>query len=425
MAKTETDTSLIKNSGLLDTRLKLETQPDLIYPREKQISELKKTFDNFFDDDIHVMRPRIVRGAPGTGKTTIVRYLAYKSFKEYDGDGKKIVYVPCNQYNTKRKTLNKIYYSIAQKSKENVCVGDIKEQIEQEGNDVMVVLDEFDKIMIGRGKSANIFHSLLRLSGAFSGADLSNINKETPNITFGLIGITNVFNINKYFPLEIKSYLGGSDYVKFPYYDAKELKEIMVLRARKAIKDRAWDEGTLFNIATKLVNQRGERGDAREAIKALRNAVELAEERGKAKIKEQEVSDGVDKVMVDKLYDEIKEYKVTGNLILFSILRLYKVKKEKNEGIDEFIKPTIKSTEIYNEYREIVNTNIGENEAVSERQVRNYIGDFIKSRFLRESASKGRAREVTLIEDVDLLEDAVGRFLEEEIGMYFEGKIRV
>ena len=188
-------------------------------------------------------------GNPGTGKTATARWLLRKLRKEHRVKG---LYVNCWKYPTYFSVVDRIVRELRVLGAERLTVSFKLERLQRhlDADALILVLDEIDQPPPKERNS--ILYNL---------SQIGNV---------GLLCICNSQHI--YFGLEerVKSRLNPVR-ILFPDYSQAELMSIISQRAQHALVPDCWSEKMLTRI-TRLVQ-----GDARLAIKTLRNAARLAQ----------------------------------------------------------------------------------------------------------------------------------------------------
>ncbi len=187
-------------------------------------------------------------GSPGTGKTATARWMLRKLRKEHGARG---LYVNCWKYPTYFSVLDRIVRELRVLGAERLTVSFKLERLQRHLNTdaLILVLDEIDQ------PSPKERNSILYNLG-----QIGNV---------GLVCICNSQHV--YFGLEerVKSRLNPVR-LRFPDYSQAEIVTILHRRADLALVSGCWSEQILTTIA------RLAQGDARVAIKTLRNAANLA-----------------------------------------------------------------------------------------------------------------------------------------------------
>ena len=99
------------------------------------------------------------------------------------------------------------------------------------------------------------------------------LNSDLDNSKISIIGISNDAKFTSWLDPRVKSRL-GEESLTFSPYNAPQIEDILVQRARMAFKENTVDPMVMTYCASKAAQ---EHGDARKAIDLLRIAAELAE----------------------------------------------------------------------------------------------------------------------------------------------------
>ena len=200
-------------------------------------------------------------GAPGTGKTATARSVLEEMQRKWGAQG---AYVNCWQHDSLYSILDCLTAELRILRAEEQRTARKLEKFEQRIKDApfVLILDEIDKPL--PKERSDILYSLCGL----------------PKV--GLISISN--SIDPLFDLDarVRSRLNPA-LVAFQPHTQKELRAILVERAREALADRSWDSKTLRKIAELA------KGDARVALQTLKKAAWTADGQGAGKITDQHV----------------------------------------------------------------------------------------------------------------------------------------
>lgn len=137
------------------------------------------------------------------------------------------------------------------------------EELDKLGGTALIILDEVDRI----GEDDTLLYELPR----------ARDNDYVEDVRIGVIGISNDYTFRKNLSPKVKDSLCETE-IKFPQYNAVELKEILEDRAQQALYDDAYSDKDL-QLCASLAYQEAS-GSARRAIRVLRRAAEIAEADG-------------------------------------------------------------------------------------------------------------------------------------------------
>lgn len=239
-----------------DEDLALVTDPDIlreaylapqIAGRDEQIRELSQALRSA-DCRSRPMHCWLY-GSPGTGKTATARWILRKLRKEHGITG---LYVNCWNYPTYFSVLDKVVRELRVLGAERLTVPFKLERLQRhlDRDPLILVPDEIDR------PSPKERNSIL-----YNLSQVGNI---------GLLCICNSQHV--YFALEdrVKSRLNPVR-ILFPDYSCAQLTSILAQRAQHALAPGSWSEQILTKIGALA------QGDARLAIRTLRNAARLAQ----------------------------------------------------------------------------------------------------------------------------------------------------
>ena len=273
--------------------------------RESQIDSIINFTSPIFSPGIF---PNIYAvGNSGTGKTITVMITLDEVQKQASLSGKPFSYIRinCSEYRTSYKALFYLLKKLGYESdKIERNISSVKDAIYKQAKTfkdkvLCILLDEVDRL-----KDPDDL--LYYLSDSF---------KNNTNFESFLILITNVANFYHVLDPSVKSRLGCRELL-FPPYNALELKEILKLRAEKALIAGVYDDGLLEKCAAYAAR---DYGDARKALDLLYYSVEIAKELRKKLIKQSHLDLAADRLESEKCLNIIKsETKQT--LIVFSAI---------------------------------------------------------------------------------------------------------
>jgi len=292
--------------------LTIRYTPDNIPHRDLQINGIAKVLAPC----LRLERPSnlFIYGKTGTGKTLVVQRVCHQlealSLKKTVP--LKVIYVNCKM----RRVADTEYRLIAQLAKE---VGqdvpatglptdeiykvffsaiDVKEQM------IVIVLDEVDRLVKKAGD--DVLYNLTR------------VNQELKKARVSIVGISNDVTFTDDIDPRVKSSLNEEEMV-FPPYDALQIKDILLERAKIAFAEGAVGETIAGKCAAYAAR---DHGDARRALDLLRVAGELADRDAKGVIDESYIDFAEEKIEHDNTFEVVKHLPTQSQLVLYSGLVL-------------------------------------------------------------------------------------------------------
>jgi cell division control protein 6 len=281
-------------------------------------------------------------GKTGTGKTSIIRFVERKLREKCEE--RKIkktfwVYNNCHQVNTPYRILANIFNTISVEEKipptglpKDIIFKRLLDLLDDVVGDSVcfIVLDEID-ILIKKKGGNEILYDLTRL----------NEKDKLEKCRICIIGISNVLKFKSYLDPRVLSSFGGEELV-FPAYNAEELTDILIERAKISFYDGVIKEGTIPLCAAIAAK---EHGDARKALQLLRKAGELAERKNNKKISPKFVYEAQEDLERDNIEEYIMSLPKQIQLILCSILLIVKTNPDLK----------LRTGDIYDVYTDISN----------------------------------------------------------------------
>jgi len=256
-----------------------------------------------------------VYGKTGTGKTAVIKYvlkrLADKA-REFEAPV-KVCYVNCRLAGTEYRVYSSLCDSIGVKVPfTGLALGEVFDRFKA-GLDsrkllLMVVLDEID--------------ALIKMRGDMLLYELTRINETLRGSRASIVGISNDLRFKEFLDPRVLSSLSEEEIV-FKPYDAAELQDILLDRARVAFYDGVLVDGTVSLCAALAA---AEHGDARRALDLLRVAGELAEREGSKFVLEEHIRRAEKRIEHDRIVEALRNLTIHSKLVLYSVFLLGKVK---------------------------------------------------------------------------------------------------
>ncbi|WP_276256810.1 Cdc6/Cdc18 family protein [Halomontanus rarus] len=328
---------LIKNQNLLEVGM--VPDEDRIVGRDDEI----ETFAGY-------LRPIVANGAPtpvlvygktGTGKSLVSQHVSGRARNAAERRGRTIAvaYIDCSQHSTEAQAVCALARDLNSKagSPERIPLKGLGrshyytyvwELLETHFDGAITILDEIDRLQPDdEGNRDNI---LMQLSRA------RESGKTTKPI--GIVGISNKIDWGEELNQRVRSSLGNEELI-FPPYDANQLREIMYAR-EDAFYDGVLEESVIPRAAALAAR---EHGDARKAIRILKNAGLIAENRGDEMVRETHLDAAQKRAEADRLTELLSTQTAHAKNVLLALALL----TEQNDE-NEF-----RTTEVFSVYQEV------------------------------------------------------------------------
>jgi cell division control protein 6 len=252
-----------------------------------------------------------IYGKTGTGKTAVARHvLSHLEVKAKKLDAPvRFCYVNCRMIGSEYRAFGSLCQSIGVLVPfTGLSVGEVFDRFKFGLDEVrinfIIVLDEIDALIKMRGD--NLLYELTRINEALSNSKVS------------IMGISNDLRLKEFLDPRVFSSLSEEEMVFSPY-NAGELHNILLERAKLAFHEGALPEGTL-NICAALAA--AEHGDARRALDLLRVAGEIAERRGAGMVVEEHVKEAERHIEHDRVFEALSSLTLHSKIVVLSIYHL-------------------------------------------------------------------------------------------------------
>ena len=306
--------------------------PDELPHRQQQINQLASIMVTALRGE----RPSnvLIFGKTGTGKTASAKFLG-NEIKKAETSLNKVtfLYMNCEVVDTPYSVLQNIGNQFIQDFDQRIpftgwsterVYNILREKLDEQERVVIIVLDEIDKLVYKSGDDV-LYH-------------LSKINDDLSQARVSLIGISNDLKFTEFLDPRVKSRLGEEKMV-FPPYNAEQLQDILMQRARLAFDEGSLD-ASVIPLCSALAAQ--EHGDARRALDLLRIAAETAERGNEDRVTEAHVFKAKNRIELDCVTEAVKTLPTQSKLVLLSII----VNEEKNNG-------RLTTGDVYGTYRDM------------------------------------------------------------------------
>ena len=275
----------------------------------------------------------LIYGQTGTGKTAVAKFICKQIVSKANTEGKKIhtSYINCKQTNTPYGILTNIGKTYSSTWEDQIpnagwridkVYSALKQKADEDGGIAIVVLDEIDTLVSKNGDDI-LYH-------------LTGLNSDLNNSKISLIGISNDTKFTSWLDPRVKSRM-GEESLTFAPYNALQIEDILVQRAKMA-----FNEGVIDPLVLSYCSSRAalEHGDARKALDLLRIASEIAEREGEEIVTVKYVSKAQNVMEQDLVRNLVSTLPIQHKATLASII-LNRGPKEKGQQT---------TGEVYNTY---------------------------------------------------------------------------
>ena len=270
------DESVFRNESVFE----IDHVPETFRHRESQLESLKYALR----PAVRGSRPlnTVVRGPPGTGKTTAVQ----KLFAELGARTEvRTVRVNCQVDSTRYAVFSRLFEGIFEYEPPSSGISfkklftQITDQLVEDDEVLVVALDDVNYLFY-ESEASDTLYSLLRAHEAQTGAKIGVIVVSS-DLSLGVIDDLDGRVQSVFRPEE----------VYFPVYDATEIYDILFERAKRGFHEGVIDDAELDRVAELTA----ESGDLRVGIDLLRRAGLNAEMRAAKTITDDDVETAYDK----------------------------------------------------------------------------------------------------------------------------------
>lgn len=291
-------------------------QPEDLLERDRELEE----YQSALKPVIKGARPRniFLYGQTGVGKTVATRMIMdrlQQDQKDYDGLEVHVVHVVCKNLSSSYQVAVKLVNEFRDRDDKIPTTGYPPDTVYEflwehlrdvDATHVLFVLDEVDAI----GDDDDILYELPRAN--------DNGNVPVDETKVGVIGISNKFTFRDNLSARVKDSLCDEE-IHFPPYDANQLGNILQQRAEKAFKDGVLNDDVI-PLAAALAGQ--ESGSARQALKLLFKAGDLARSRDDEFVTVEHVREAEPKVKESQVRNELESLPTQSHLTLYALLVL-------------------------------------------------------------------------------------------------------
>lgn len=290
--------------------------PNELLERDEQLEE----YQNALKPVVKGTRPKniFLVGQTGVGKTVATELICERlevDQQDFDHVDVEFVSLNCKKLGTSYAVAANLVNEFRPEDDQITTTGYPPDMVynmlydeirKQDATHVMFVLDEVDSI----GDDDDILYELPR----------ANDNGDVPaeETYVGVIGISNDFTFRDSLSARVKDSLAEEE-IHFPPYDANQLRTILYHRAKNAFVDGVLED-EVIPLAAAMAGQ--ESGSARQALKFLYKAGDLARKEDAPHVTEDHVRRAEPLVRENKIKLELESLPTQSHLTLYAVMSL-------------------------------------------------------------------------------------------------------
>lgn len=283
----------------------------------------------------------IIYGKTGTGKSLVSQSVAVRAQQAATQNDVEVgvAYVDCSQHSTETQATSAIGRTLNDEAESGFSIPRVGlssahyydylwDTLDALYDAAIIILDEIDQLVNNEDSEGGVLMQLTRA-------------KESGKIQtdVGVVAISNKINYRKSLNERVKSSLGDDELVFSPY-DGTQLQAILEART-DAFRDGALDSAVIPKTAALAAR---EHGDARRAIRILRNAGDIATKEEAEQVLEDHVDRAQKRAEADRLRELLSGLPPHSKYILLALANL----DTRDDNREEF-----RTTEVYETYQTI------------------------------------------------------------------------
>lgn len=327
--------------------LEEEYTPTDLPEREDQLERIGQTLSSVINGG--TPNNLFLYGKAGQGKTASARFMAndFEELAEENDVAYTTIFQTCSTANTSYQVVCDLVESITGEDpngfRARKAYNMLYRTLDEIGGTVTLILDEVDNI-----KDDTLLYELPR----------ARDNGHIEDARVSIIGISNDSTFRDDLSAKVKDSL-SDEVIQFPTYQAEQLQSILERRVNKAFVDGAVNESAISLCAAFAAQ---DKGSARQALKYLYRAGELAANQNDDEVTEAHVRRAEEVVEREELMESMR------NLTIQDYLPLIAVAKLESAG-----HTPVRTREVYSVYREFAIAN--NSNTIVMRRVRDHLQD--------------------------------------------------
>lgn len=255
-----------------------------------------------------------IYGKTGTGKTAVTKFvLSHLEAKAKEfGAPIRFCYINCRMVASEYRVFASLCQNLGLSVPfTGLSVGEIFDRfrlcLDNSRILFIIVLDEID--------------SLIKIRGDGLLYELTRMNETLLQSKTAIIGISNDLRLKEFLDPRVFSSLSEEEVV-FKPYDAEELRNILVERAKSAFHGGALSDCAVSLCAALAA---AEHGDARRALDLLRVSGEVAERKGMDVVTEEDVREAEKHIEHNRVIEALQNLTLHSKLVVLSVYHLHKL----------------------------------------------------------------------------------------------------